>query len=86
MTPTLFADAPEVRAATSRPGQGAKNVYYSLYADPSASTEEAKAFVADHIAIARELQSEVDILTRCSHAHLLPLRSHRQQARVQNSD
>ena len=59
MTPTLFADAPEVQAATSRPGQGAKNVYYSLYADPSASTDEAKAFVADHIAIARELPSDL---------------------------
>ena len=59
MTPTLFADAPAVQTAPTRPGQGAKNVYYSLYADPSASPEEAKAFVADHIAIARELPSDL---------------------------
>jgi len=59
MTPTLFADAPAVQTAPTQPGTGAKNVYYSLYANPSASPEQAKSFVADHIAIARDLPSDL---------------------------
>jgi len=59
MTPTLFADAPDVLAAPTQPGQGARHLYFSLYANPSASPEAAKSFVADHIAIARELPSDL---------------------------
>jgi hypothetical protein len=51
----LLAELPRVQAAPTRTGDGAKNVYFSLYADPAAAPEQARAFVADHIAVAREL-------------------------------
>ena len=49
-SPTLPATSP-----SGRPGQGAKNLYFSLYAEPSARQDEAQAFVKDQIALAREL-------------------------------
>ena len=51
MTPMLLADARAdsstlpANLPSNRPGQGAKNLYFSLYAEPSARQDEAQAFV-----------------------------------------
>lgn len=58
MTSMLLADAPSVQATTApheRTGHGARQLYFSLYNDPTASADAARAFVADHIAVARDL-------------------------------
>ena len=59
MTPMLLADAPRVAAAPLATAEGAKALYFSLYADPSAMPEQAKDFVAAQIAVARELPSDL---------------------------
>lgn len=51
----LLADAPGVHHAPLPTGQGARNLYFSLYADPAAQPDVAKAFVDDQLALAREL-------------------------------
>jgi len=51
----LLADAPGVRSAPRQTGQGARKLYFSLYADPAAQPAHARAFVDEQIALAREL-------------------------------
>ncbi len=59
MTPMLLADAPRVATAPLATAEGAKDLYFSLYADPSAMPEHARNFVAGQIAVARELPSDL---------------------------
>ena len=59
MTPMLLADAPRVATAPLATADGAKDLYFSLYADPSAMPQQAKDFVAAQIAVARELPSDL---------------------------
>ncbi|EKU80283.1 hypothetical protein ABIB42_001013 [Massilia sp. UYP32] len=59
MTPMLLADAPRVETAPLATAEGAKDLYFSLYADPSATPQQAKDFVAAQIAVARELPSDL---------------------------
>lgn len=51
----LLADAPGVQSAPLPTGQGARNLYFSLYADPAAQPAAAKSFIDDQLALAREL-------------------------------
>jgi hypothetical protein len=51
----LLADAPGVQNAPLPTGQGARNLYFSLYADPAAQPDVATSFIDDQIALAREL-------------------------------
>ena len=51
----LLADAPGVQSAPLPTGQGARNLYFSLYADPAAQPDAAKSFIDDQLALAREL-------------------------------
>jgi len=55
----LLADAPRVATAPLATADGAKDLYFSLYADPSAMPQQAKDFVAAQIAVARELPSDL---------------------------
>lgn len=55
----LLADAPRVETAPLATAEGAKDLYFSLYADPSATPQQAKDFVAAQIAVARELPSDL---------------------------
>ena len=55
----LLADAPSVHCAPVAPFAGAKNLYFSLYADPSAVPEHARDFVSGQIAHARALPSDL---------------------------
>lgn len=59
MTPMLLADAPCVDSAPLATAAGAKSLYFSLYADPSATPDHARAFVSDQIAVARALPSDL---------------------------
>ena len=51
----LLADAPGVQSAPLPTGQGARNLYFSLYADPAAQPNDARAYVDDLITNARAL-------------------------------